>query len=254
MEGVARASPLLRRARHPGAATPGAATGRLARAGVDGPPDSLCDASFARQKSIGGSLACQSCKDCSGGAGSPPPPVRGEEPLWRSTGASGRPGRRRTVGGTRGYPRNAPARDPLTVGPMKQIDFDRSMTIASSHSVWKTQRVQNSRRTAVAAHRPELGHHRPPPVPLGPRPRPQGDRVLPISQACHLCVWFVSMQLLKESTTPRIPLKPCRAHTAPLPDFLKTLHDTKRESRGRQYTVLPSVAERDPQARPEAAR
>ena len=35
----------------------------------------------------------------------------------------------------------------------------------------------------------------------------QGDRVLPISQLCHLCVWLMIMQLLKESTTPWIPVE-----------------------------------------------
>ena len=35
----------------------------------------------------------------------------------------------------------------------------------------------------------------------------QGDRVLPLSELCHLCVWFVIIQLLKESTTPWIPVE-----------------------------------------------
>ena len=34
----------------------------------------------------------------------------------------------------------------------------------------------------------------------------QGDRVLPLSELCHLCVWLMIMQLLKESTTPWIPV------------------------------------------------
>ena len=36
----------------------------------------------------------------------------------------------------------------------------------------------------------------------------QGDRVLPLSELCHLCVWLMIMQLLKESTTPWNPQFP----------------------------------------------
>ena len=116
------------------------------------------------------------------------PPSAGGAALWRSTGASGRPGRRRTVGGTRGYPRNAPSGDPLTVGPMKQIDFDRSMTFCevafcvSSHTEDakgpelppNSCRGSSTRSWDTSA--PPTGAARP-----GPSPRPQGDRVLPLS-------------------------------------------------------------------------